>query len=133
MAFLFRVAAWFADPAHWHGTPGIPNRLLEHLLMSGAATTVAAAVALPIGVALGHFARGGNIAINISNVGRAIPSFAVLVLAFEVVGIGAPPAFIALAVLAIPPMVTNSYVGVREVDADVIDAARGMGMRERKI
>ena len=133
MGFLVKVAAWFADSAHWQGTSGIPNRLLEHVLMSGAATLAAGLIALPLGVALGHFARGGNIAINISNIGRAIPSFAVLVLAFEVVGIGAPPAFIALMLLAIPPMVTNSYVGVREVDADVKDAARGMGMRARKI
>src|SRR5438874_9332002 len=108
MGFLVKVAAWFADSAHWQGTSGIPNRLLEHVLMSGAATLAAALIALPLGVALGHFARGGNIAINISNIGRAVPSFAVLVLAFEVVGIGAPPAFIALALLAIPPMVTNS-------------------------
>ena len=133
MAFLLKVAAWFADPLHWQGTPGVPNRLLEHVLMSAAATLTAAAIALPIGIALGHFGRGGNIGMNISNVGRAIPSFAVLVLAFQVVGIGARPAFVALTLLAIPPMVTNSYVGVREVDADVKDAARGMGMRERKI
>ncbi len=133
MSFLVKVTAWFLDPVHWHGGAGVPNRLLEHVLMSGAATLVAALIALPIGVALGHFGRGGNAAINISNVGRAIPSFAVLVLAFEVVGIGAPPAFIALTLLAIPPIVTNSYVGVREVNPDVKDAARGMGMRERKI
>ena len=133
MSFLVKVSAWFLDPVHWQGSAGVPNRLLEHVLMAGAATLVAALIALPIGIALGHFGRGGNAAINISNVGRAIPSFAVLVLAFEVVGIGAPPAFIALTLLAIPPIVTNSYVGVREVDPDVKDAARGMGMRERKI
>ena len=90
---------------------------------------VAAAAALPIGVILGHFGRFGNVAINISNVGRAIPSFALLVLAVEAIGIGAIPAFIALVALGIPPIVTNSYLGMREVDPDVREAAVGMGMR----
>ncbi len=101
--------------------------------MSGASVAAAAVVALPIGVILGHTGRGGNLAINISNIGRAIPSFALLVLAVQVVGIGATPAFVALVALAIPPMVTNSFVGIRDVDADVREAARGMGMRERAI
>jgi osmoprotectant transport system permease protein len=101
--------------------------------MSGASVLVAALIALPIGIAIGHFGRGGILAINISNIGRAVPSFAVLVIAVELVGIGALPAFIALVALAIPPMVTNSYIGMREVDADVREAARGMGMRERAV
>lgn len=129
MHFLIQVAQWFADGSHWQGESGIPNRLLEHLQMSGAATITAAALALPVGIALGHWGRGGNLAMNVSNVGRAVPSFAVLVLALQIFGIGAKPAFIALVALAIPPMVTNSYVGIREVDADVREAARGMGMR----
>jgi osmoprotectant transport system permease protein len=97
--------------------------------MSGASVLTAALIALPVGIAIGHIGRGGLLAINISNIGRAIPSFAVLVIAVELVGIGALPAFIALVALAIPPMVTNSYIGMREVDADVREAARGMGMR----
>ncbi len=72
-------------------------------------------------------------AINVSNVGRAVPSFAVLVIAFQVFGLGNYPAFVALTLLAIPPMLTNSYIGVRDVDAEVRDAARGMGMRERRV
>jgi osmoprotectant transport system permease protein len=101
--------------------------------MSGASVLTAALIALPVGIAIGHFGRGGLLAINISNIGRAVPSFAVLVIAVELFGIGALPAFIALVALAIPPMVTNSYIGVREVDADVREAARGMGMRERAV
>jgi osmoprotectant transport system permease protein len=101
--------------------------------MSGASVAVAALIALPVGIAIGHFGRGGILAINISNIGRAVPSFAVLVIAVELFGIGALPAFIALVALAIPPMVTNSYIGMREVDADVREAARGMGMRERAV
>ena len=133
MNFIGQVARWFLDGAHWQGDGGIPHRLTEHVAMSGASLLVAAAIALPIGVVLGHFGRGGNLAINISNVGRAIPSFALLVIAVELVGIGAVPAFVALVALGIPPIVTNSYIGMREVDADVREAARGMGMRGRMV
>lgn len=133
MSFAGQVLHWFLDPAHWQGDGGIPHRLLEHLAMSGASLLTAGIIALPIGVTLGHLGRGGNVAINISNVGRALPSFALLVLAFEFFGIGAAPAFIALVALGIPPMVTNSYIGMREVDQDVREAARGMGMRARAV
>jgi osmoprotectant transport system permease protein len=133
MEFLLQVARWFADGAHWQGPGGIPTRLLEHVLMSGAAMAVGAALAIPLGVALGHFGRGGNLAISLSNIGRAIPSFAILVFALQLLGSGAPPAFVALVALAIPPMVTNSYLGVHEVDADVREAGRGMGMRPLKL
>jgi osmoprotectant transport system permease protein len=131
--FANQVLHWFLDGAHWQGDAGIPHRTFEHLAMSGASVAVAALIALPVGIAIGHFGRGGILAINISNIGRAVPSFAVLVIAVELFGIGALPAFIALVALAIPPMVTNSYIGMREVDADVREAARGMGMRERAL
>ncbi len=128
MTFLGDVIEWFTTAEHWRGTVGIPHRLYEHVVMSLAATLTAALVALTVGIALGHLNRGGWLAINVSNVGRAIPSFAILVLAVQVFGIGAKPAFLALVALAIPPMVTNSFMGVREVDADVRESARGMGM-----
>ncbi len=133
MNFANQVLQWFLNGAHWQGDGGIPHRTFEHLAMSGASVLTAAVIALPVGIAIGHIGRGGILAINISNIGRAIPSFAVLVIAVELFGIGALPAFIALVALAIPPMVTNSYIGMREVDADVREAARGMGMRERAI
>jgi len=133
MNFANQVFQWFLNGAHWQGDGGIPHRTLEHLAMSGASVLTAAVIALPVGIAIGHIGRGGILAINISNIGRAIPSFAVLVIAVELFGIGALPAFIALVALAIPPMVTNSYIGMREVDADVREAARGMGMRERAV
>jgi len=87
-------------------------------------------IALPVGIVFGHYGRFGNLAINISNVGRAVPSFAILVIAFQIFGLGDVPIILALTALAIPPMVTNSYVALREVDPDVKDAARGMGYRE---
>src|SRR5207302_1159276 len=89
MTFLGQALQWFLDGSHWQGDFGIPNRLFEHLTMSGISLLAAAVIALPIGITLGHFGRGGNLAINVSNVGRAIPSFAILVLAVQLVGIGA--------------------------------------------
>jgi osmoprotectant transport system permease protein len=133
MSFIGQVAQWFLDPAHWQGDGGILHRTFEHVLMSGASVLTAAVIALPVGIAIGHVGRGGILAINVSNIGRAVPSFAVLVIAVQLFGIGALPAYIALVVLAIPPMVTNSYIGMREVDPDVREAARGMGMRERAV
>ena len=133
MSFIGQVVQWFLDPAHWQGDAGILHRTSEHVLMSGLSVLTAAVIALPVGIAIGHFGRGGILAINVSNIGRAVPSFAVLVIAVQLFGIGALPAFIALVALAIPPMVTNSYIGMREVDHDVREAARGMGMRERAL
>jgi osmoprotectant transport system permease protein len=133
MTFLGSVVRWFLNPAHWHGDFGIPNRIEEHVLMSLAAIGAAALIALPVGLTLGHFGRGGAIAINISNVGRALPSFAILVLAVQLVGIGATPAFLALVALAIPPMVTNSFVGMRDVNSELRDAARGLGMSDLRV
>src|SRR5947199_2620867 len=130
MDFLGRVLAWLTDPAHWSGTDGIPTRLGEHLHLSVEAVAIGAAIALPIGIALGHYGRLGNLAISVSNVGRALPSYGILVTAFQVFGLGDGPIILALTALAIPPMVTNSYVALREVDPDVRDAARGMGYRE---
>lgn len=133
MTFLEAVARWFASPAHWQGDGGILHRLGEHVEMSLAATAAAALIALPVGLTLGHFGRGGPVAINVSNVGRALPSFAILVLAVQIVGIGAAPAFLALVALAVPPMVTNAFVGMRDVDQQLRDAARGLGMGDLRI
>jgi osmoprotectant transport system permease protein len=133
MNFIGQVVQWFLDPSHWQGDAGVLHRTLEHLGMSGLSVLTAALIALPVGIAIGHYGRGGILAINVSNIGRAVPSFAVLVIAVQLFGIGALPAFIALVALAIPPMVTNSYIGMREVDPDVREAARGMGMRERAV
>ncbi|HEV7886867.1 MAG TPA: ABC transporter permease [Acidimicrobiales bacterium] len=131
--FLSDVAAWFTAAEHWQGDHGIVHRLAEHLGMSAAATLAAVAIALPIGLVLGHTGRAALVAVNVSNIGRAIPSFALLVFGVQLFGIGAKPAFIALVALAVPPIVTNAYTGIRQVDRDVVEAARGMGMREHHI
>jgi osmoprotectant transport system permease protein len=130
MSFLAKVAEWFADPANWHGSDGILTRLAEHVELSAEAVAIGALIALPIGIALGHYRRFGNVAINLSNVGRAVPSFAILVLAFQAFGLGNAPIIFALTALAIPPMLTNSYVALSEVDLDIKEAARGMGYRQ---
>jgi osmoprotectant transport system permease protein len=138
MIFLQQVAAWLADPSHWSGSDGIPNRLGEHLLLSGLTTLAAVLIALPIGVTLGHSGKGGFFAINIANLGRALPSMALLALMLPIafsfkLGLGFWPTFLALVPLGIPPILTNSYVAVREVDRDVVEAARGMGLKERQV
>jgi osmoprotectant transport system permease protein len=131
---LGNVVRWFTNGAHWRGSGGVPHRIAEHLEMSLAATLTAAIIALPIGLFVGHRRRGSNAAINVANVGRAIPSFGLLVVGFELLkgvktfGLGALPAYIALVALAIPPIVLNSVVGIVQVDAEARDAAVGMGM-----
>lgn len=132
-SFLGDVVAWFTTAAHWQGESGIVHRLVEHLGMSGAATATALAVALPLGLVLGHTGRGALVAVNVSNVGRAMPSFALLVFGAQLFGVGAKPAYLALVALAIPPIVTNTYTGIRQVDREVVEAARGMGMGEARI
>lgn len=130
VSILESVVQWFTSPAHWTGSDGIPTRLLQHIQISAESVLIGAVIALPIGIVLGHYGRFGAAAINVSNIGRAIPSFALLALSFQVFGLGDAPIIIALTALAIPPMVTNSYVALREVDPDIKEAARGMGYRE---
>lgn len=144
MEFFGEVAAWFADPANWSGSDGVPARVGEHLILSVVPLVAAVAVALPIGAWIGHTGRFSNLVINIANVGRAIPSLAILALAAmllqrTLVDIGlresAPEivTMIALFFLAIPPILTNAYVGISEVDDQIVEAGRGMGMRDREI
>lgn len=135
MRLLADVARWFADPAHYQGSDAVQTRLLEHLVLSGLAVLVAALVALPVGLWLGHTGRLAFVAVNIANIGRALPSLALLALALPVsfalgLGLGFWPTFFALVPLAIPPILTNAYVAVHNVDRDVTEAARGMGVSE---
>ncbi|MEX2194696.1 MAG: ABC transporter permease [Thermoleophilaceae bacterium] len=99
-----------------------------HVQLSVAALALAAAVAVPLGLVLGHTGRFGFLAISVSNVGRAVPSLALIAFFIAYLSVGFANVMVALAVLAIPPILTNTYVGVRQVDPDTVDAARGMGM-----
>ena len=106
----------------------IVDKTIEHLELSGAAMAVALAVALPLGIVLGHLHRGSFLAVNVANIGRALPSLAVIAAGISVLGIGFTNVVVALVVLAIPPILTNAYVAVDGVDPDAVEAARGMGM-----
>jgi osmoprotectant transport system permease protein len=101
---------------------------LDHLALAGASIGLALVIALPIGVWLGHLHRGSFAAINVSNVGRALPSLALISIGVALLGIGFVNVMVALVVLAVPPMLTNAYVAVDGVDRDAVEAARGMGM-----
>lgn len=130
------VIDWFRDPTHWQGPSGVPTRLSEHLLLTGTSLLIAMLFAIPLASWLGHIGRGGALAVNLTNIGRAVPTFAVLALLGVSIGSGVLgpygraglPTLIALVLFALPPLVTNTYVGVREVDRDLVEAARGMGM-----
>ena len=134
MSLTADVVDWFTTAEHWRGDFGVPHRLTEHALMSAGALAAALVIGLPLGIWLGHRGRGGALAINLSNIGRAIPSLAILALVQQAIGLrgwpgfGARPALVALVALAVPPLVTNAYVGMQGVDRDVVEAARGMGM-----
>ncbi len=105
----------------------------EHLKVSGAAIGVACAVAIPAGLVLGHAGKGELLAISISNIGRAVPSLALIAFFVAYLGVGFTNVTLALVLLAIPPILTNTYVGVRQVDRDVIDAGRGMGLSPQQV
>src|ERR687896_7576 len=120
----------FLDGLEFVGeNPGlIWDKTVEHLALSAASIGVALLLAIPLGVWLGHLHRGSFLAINAGNVGRALPSLAVIAFGLAIFGIGFTNVMVALVVLAVPPMLTNAYVAVDEVDPDAVEAARGMGM-----
>ncbi len=138
MSLLGDVVSWFGDGENWRGSRGVPTRLAEHLQMSTAAVLTAMLVALPPAVWLGHRRRFGSLAVNVSNIGRAVPSFAILFVGVSWFGlrelplIGSVTTWVALVALAVPPMVTNAYTALAGVPDELRDAARGTGMAERQ-
>ncbi len=113
------------------GQPHFPTLLyysLGTLKVTLIAMVISLVIALPIGLWLGHIHRGSFVAINLGNVWRALPSLAVLAIGVAFLGLGLKNVLLALVVLAVPPIITNAYVGIDQVDSDVVDAARGMGM-----
>jgi osmoprotectant transport system permease protein len=113
--------------------PSLTHLALQTLKVGAIGIAISAAIAVPLGVWLGHVHRGSFFAINLGNVGRALPSIAVLAIGDAFLGLGLTVVEVALVVLAVPPIVTNAYLGVDGVDRDLVDAARGMGMSEGEI
>ena len=122
------------DPFNWTRTNGIVDLAAQHLRISVVAVAVAMAIGIPLGALLGHTGRGGGFTVALSNVYRAIPTLALLtVFAVTPIGFGPTATTIALALFALPPVLTNTYIGFRGVDRDVVEASRAMGMDERQV
>ena len=115
------------------GLGQIWDLMWPHLKLSGAAMGIACAISIPIGLWLGHTGKGGFLAINVSNVGRAVPSLALIAFFVAYLGVGFANLMLALVLLAIPPILTNAYTGTRQVNRETVDAARGMGMTGAQI
>lgn len=137
---LLEGVSWILDGSHWSGPDGIWLRLFQHVELSVASLAAAALIAIPIGLAVGHTRRGELIAVQAANLGRSIPSLAILSLVFVVVvnvvpelAFGFVPTFVALTLLGIPTILVNTYIGVQQVDPDTVEAARGMGMNGRQV
>jgi osmoprotectant transport system permease protein len=134
MSAFADAMVYLNDPFNWTRPKGILELAGQHLTIAGLAVGIALVVALPPALWLGHTGRGGALTVALSNVSRAVPTLAVLTI-FAVTPLGftiwAP--VIALAVFAVPPILANTYVGFREVDRDLVEAARGMGMSTGQI
>lgn len=138
MNIFNQVWVWLTDPDNWHKSingPGIPYHILKHLEYTGLAVLIGALIAVPLGVVIGHTGRGSFLVVGIANSFRALPELGLLVLLAIIMGVAlaVQAVTIALVALAIPPLLAGTYAGIRNVDRDVVDAARGMGMREREI
>ena len=132
---LNSIGGWLTDPAHWTGPNGIPQRILEHLIYSGISLVIAALIAIPLGVIVGHSGRA-KWTVSLANSLRAVPSLGLLFavalwlgpkiassLAYVI------PSVIVLVLLAVPPILSGTYAGIQGVDPAARDAAKGMGMR----
>ena len=133
MSLWALLGQWLTDPTHWHGSTGVPTRLVEHLEYTGFAMLFALVIAVPIGVVVGHTGRGGFAVVGVANGLRALPSLGLLTIVVLASGLGLAPPVLALTVLGIPPLLAGTYAGVRAVDPAVVDAARGVGMREWQV
>ena len=134
------AASWLLDPTNWTGPGGIGVRLLEHIALAMISLLIAVAIALPVGVWIGHTGRGAVLAVNLANLGRALPSLAVIGIVLPItaaldpeLGFKVYPVLIAMVILAVPPILVNAHAGVSGVDRDLVEAGRAMGMREPQL
>ena len=129
---------YLTDSGSWWGRNGLVNLTWNHVRLSGAAVLAAVLVAIPPAVYLGHLRRGGLVAVGLVNLSRALPTFAVIAFVFPLslqygFGLGFWPTFVALFLLALPPIFVHAYTGVSEIGREVVEAARAMGMREHEV
>ncbi|WP_308464832.1 ABC transporter permease [Rathayibacter soli] len=130
---FFAAFAWLVDPAHLVGADGIPARVGEHVGYTLLTLVIAAAIALPAGLAIGHTGHGKTIAVQLSGGLRSLPTLGLVTLLGVAIGIGLLPPLIALVILALPPILAGAYAGLEAVDRTIIDAARAVGMTEWQI
>ncbi|RWR25821.1 ABC transporter permease subunit [Agrococcus lahaulensis] len=133
MNLFTEALAHLLDPASWQGTNSLGLRILEHLGFSGAVLLAAAAIGIPAGVLIGHTGRGRGLVVALTSGARAIPTLGLLTIFGLALGIGLEAPFLALLVLALPPVLAGAYAGVEAVDRQVVGAARAIGMTEREI
>jgi osmoprotectant transport system permease protein len=138
MSAFGEMVDYLTTGANWDGANGIPTAIAEHVRLAAFSVVVAAAIAVPAGVVLGHVRRGGFLAVSVVNIGRAIPTFAIIALLNPIslrfhVELGFWPTAIALVLLGIPPIFTNTFTGVRDVDPSVVESARAMGLQARDV
>lgn len=130
---LHYLGEYFGTSANWTGPGGIPTRLREHFGYTLLALALAFVIAFPLGLWTGHTGRGGAVVTLVANSARALPTYGLLVLLVVLSGIGLVPVLIPLLALAIPPILLNTYEGIRGVDPALTDAARGMGMTRPQV
>jgi osmoprotectant transport system permease protein len=127
------TAGWLTDPANWSGSNGIPVRLAEHLAYTGLVMLIAMAIAIPVGLYVGHTGRGKVAVVALAGALRALPTLGLLTLFVLIAGIGLMPPIWALVILTVPPLLAGTYAGISSVDRNVVDAARAMGMTEWQV
>jgi osmoprotectant transport system permease protein len=127
------IFSYLTDPANWQGPAGIWNLLLQHLAYTAASVAIAAAIAIPLGIFIGHTGRGSFLVIGVSNAARAVPTLGLLVLVVLLLGTGVGPIIGVLAVLALPPILTATATGIHGADPEAVHAARALGMSARQI
>lgn len=129
MSLIGDAFIWLNDPDNWRGDDGIAYLTGQHMAISAGAVALGCAIAWPLALWMGHTGRGGGVTVVLSNMSRAVPTLALLtIFAVTPIGFGPRATVLALGVFAIPPLLSNAYTGVRQVDPDVKDAARGMGL-----
>lgn len=140
MNLITETVAWLSDPVQWGGPGGIPVRLLEHVGLAGISLLGAVLLAGPLGLWIGHTGRWSTAVVNLANVGRALPSLAVIGLVLPItaaidpqLGFKVYPTVVAMIVLAVPPILVNAQAGIAGVDRDLVESARAMGMREGQV